>query len=189
MNRLFTLLALWEGNPPVIGGFPSQRASEVRLGRVFLMLVWTSCWTNHWYLDHVKLSLCDTAGPIDDKSTLAQIMAWCDQTTTHHDVIKWKHFQHYWPFVKGIHQSPVDSRHKGQWRRALVFSLMWAWTSASTNTWDAGDLRSHCTHCDVNVMPLLELVLKKFYDAIWYDQWPMNVLSAKFYVTSMSNKF
>ena len=25
----------------------------------------------------------------------------------------WKHFLHYWPFVWGIHQSPVDSPHKG----------------------------------------------------------------------------
>ena len=24
----------------------------------------------------------------------------------------WKRFQHYWPFVRGIHRSPVDSPHK-----------------------------------------------------------------------------
>ena len=28
---------------------------------------------------------------------------------THDDVIKWKHFPLYCPFVKGIHRSPVDS--------------------------------------------------------------------------------
>ena len=27
----------------------------------------------------------------------------------HDDVIKWKHFPHYWPFVRGIHRSPVNS--------------------------------------------------------------------------------
>ena len=27
----------------------------------------------------------------------------------HDDVIKWKHFPHYWPFVQGIHRSPVNS--------------------------------------------------------------------------------
>ena len=32
----------------------------------------------------------------------------------HDDVIKWKHFPHYWPFVGGIHRSPVNSPHKGQ---------------------------------------------------------------------------
>ena len=44
------------------------------------------------------------------------------------DVIKWKHFPRYWPFEKGIQRSPVDSPHKGHWRRALVFSLIYAWT-------------------------------------------------------------
>ena len=38
----------------------------------------------------------------------------------HDDVIKWKHFPCYWPFVRGIHQSLVDSPHKGQWCWALV---------------------------------------------------------------------
>ena len=38
------------------------------------------------------------------------------------DVIKWKHFlPRYWPFVRGIHQSPVDYHQKGQWCRALMF--------------------------------------------------------------------
>ena len=32
----------------------------------------------------------------------------------HDDVIKWKHFPRYWPFVRGIHRSPVNSPHKGQ---------------------------------------------------------------------------
>ena len=45
----------------------------------------------------------------------------------HDDVIKWKHFPRYWPFVRGIHRSPVNSPHKGQWRGALMFSLICAW--------------------------------------------------------------
>ena len=40
----------------------------------------------------------------------------------HDDLIKWKHFLCYWPFVRGIHRSPVNSPHKGQWRGALMFS-------------------------------------------------------------------
>ena len=35
------------------------------------------------------------------------------QGVTHHDVMAWKCFPHYWPFVRGIHRSPVDSPHKG----------------------------------------------------------------------------
>ena len=70
----------------------------------------------------------------------------------HDDVIKWKHFPRYWPFVRGIHRSPVNSLHKGQWRIALVFSLIFAWTNGGVNNRDAGDLRSHRTHYDVTVM-------------------------------------
>ena len=44
----------------------------------------------------------------------------------HDDVIKWKHFPRYWPFVQGIHRSPVDYPHKGQCRGALMFSLICA---------------------------------------------------------------
>ena len=46
--------------------------------------------------------------------------------TQHYDVIKLKHFLRYWPFVRGIHRSPVNSSHKGQWREALIFSLICA---------------------------------------------------------------
>ena len=41
--------------------------------------------------------------------------------TYHDDVIKWKHFPRHWPFVRGIHRSPVNSPQKGQWRGALIF--------------------------------------------------------------------
>ena len=44
----------------------------------------------------------------------------------HDDVIKWSHFPRYWTFVRGIHRSPVYSLHKGQWREALMFSLICA---------------------------------------------------------------
>ena len=37
----------------------------------------------------------------------------CLQMSWHHDdVIKWKHFPRYWPFVRGIHREPVNSPHK-----------------------------------------------------------------------------
>ena len=39
----------------------------------------------------------------------------------HDSVIKRKHFARYWPSVQGIHLSPVNSPHKGQWRGALMF--------------------------------------------------------------------
>ena len=39
----------------------------------------------------------------------------------HDDVIKWKHFPHNWPFVRGIHRSRWIPRTKGQWRGFDVF--------------------------------------------------------------------
>ena len=70
----------------------------------------------------------------------------------HDDVIKWKHFPRYWPFVRGIHRSPVNSPHKGQWRRALMFSLIYVWIKGWVHNREAGDLRCYRTHYDVTVM-------------------------------------
>ena len=61
-------------------------------------------------------------------------------------------FPRYWPFVRGIHRWPVNSLHKGQWRGALMFSLICAWTNSWVNNREAGDLRRHHAHYDVIVM-------------------------------------
>ena len=70
----------------------------------------------------------------------------------HDDVIKWKHFLHFVRFVRGIHQSPVNSPHKDQWWGALMFSFICAWINGWVNTREAGELRCHHTHYDVTVM-------------------------------------
>ena len=67
----------------------------------------------------------------------------------HDDVIKWKQFPRYRPIVRGIHWSPVNSPHKGQWCGALVFSLISAWINGWVNIREAGDFRRHCAHYDV----------------------------------------
>ena len=61
----------------------------------------------------------------------------------HDDVIKWKHFPRHWPFVRGIHWCPVNSPHKGQWRRALMFTLICARINGWVNNREAGDLRRY----------------------------------------------
>ena len=70
----------------------------------------------------------------------------------HDDVIKWKHFPRCWPFVRGIHRSPVNSPHKGQWRGALMFSLICVWINDWVNNREAGDLRRYRSHYDVTQM-------------------------------------
>ena len=72
----------------------------------------------------------------------------------HDDVIKWKHFPRYWPFVRGIHRSLVNSPHKGQWRGELVFSLICAWINGwvskqSRGWWFETPSRSLWRHCNM----------------------------------------
>ena len=81
---------------------------------------------------------------------IGQAMVWT--TDIHDDVIKWKHFPRYWPLVWGIHQSLVNSPHKGQWRGALTFSLICAWINGWVNNGEMGNLRCHRAHYDVTVM-------------------------------------
>ena len=56
------------------------------------------------------------------------------------------------PSVRGIHRSPVNSPHKCQWHRALMFSLICAWLNGWVNHREVGDLRRHRPHYDVTVM-------------------------------------
>ena len=86
------------------------------------------------------------------------ILATCGQRSEaafhNDDVIKWKHFPRYWPFVRGIHRSPVNSPHKDQWRGALVFFFfICVWINGWVNNREAGDLRRYRAHYDVAIMP------------------------------------
>ena len=71
-------------------------------------------------------------------------------TLLHDDVIKWKHFPRYWPFVRGVYRSPVNSPNKGQWRGALMFfficvsKLPWGW-------WFETLSRPLWHHCNVDI--------------------------------------
>ena len=77
---------------------------------------------------------------------------WWMRDITHDDVIKWKHFPRYWPFVRGIHRSPVNSPHKGQWRGALMFPLIRTRINGWVNNGEAGDMRRYRAHYDVTVI-------------------------------------
>ena len=85
----------------------------------------------------------------------------------HDDVIKWKHFPCYWPFVRGIHWSPVNSLNKGQWRWALMFSLICVWINGWVNNREAGDLRRHRAHHNVIVMHTVQGL--EYLEANWVN--------------------
>ena len=78
----------------------------------------------------------------------------------HDDVIEWKHFPRYWPFVRGIQRYSVNSQHKGQWRGALMFSLNCARINGWVSNDEVGDLRRHRAHYDVIVMHELAAIYK-----------------------------
>ena len=71
----------------------------------------------------------------------------------------WRHqmetFSALLPFVWGIHRSPVNFPHKGQWRGALMFSLICSWINGWINNHEAGNLRRHRAQYDVIVMNLV----------------------------------
>ena len=46
----------------------------------------------------------------------------------------------------------MDSPHRGQWRRALMFSLICVWINGWVHNGETGDLRRYRAHYDVIVM-------------------------------------
>ena len=102
---------------------------------------WISTPEIHKMIHHLTPA-CSTSHPIYTRFSFV-----------HDDVIKWNHFPHHWPFVRGIHRSPVISPHKGQWRGALMFSLICALSKRlskqSRGWWFETQSRSFWRHCNV----------------------------------------
>ena len=95
----------------------------------------------------------------------------------HDDVIKWRHFPRYWPFVREIHRPPVNFPHNGQLRGALMFSLIYAWTNGWVKSREAGDWRRHRDHYDVTVMDSLKLCIL-FTRLLWFRYRSILIASA-----------
>ena len=95
-----------------------------------------------WYEDNTKqLYVFDFMMRFGMNRTVRyrEILWW------HDDVIKCKHFPRYWPFVRAIHRSPVNSPTKASDVERDVFSVSWVTKG------EAGDLRRHRTHYYVTV--------------------------------------
>ena len=131
------LLILCEGDQPVAGYFSSQKASNAANVSTFRLLstnVKFAIWGQRmWGLAFCRTEMPSLAWHRSDR--------WLSERPQHFhdDVIKWKRFPRCWPFVGGIHRSPVNSPHKVQWHGALMFSLICAWMNGWVNTRDAGD--------------------------------------------------
>ena len=123
--------------------------------RILLPGQWSvSVWPGSSSRSHWTMETCLPGPKIDHNESLPQGLP--SYWLLHDDVIKWKYFPHYWPFVQGIHRSLMNSPHRGQWRRALMFSLICARINGWVNNGEAGDLRRHRAHHDAIVMVLEE---------------------------------
>ena len=89
--------------------------------------------------------------------TSSALTKMADPHTSHDDVIKWKHFPRYWPFVQEFTGHRWIPRTKVSDMELWCFlSMICAWTNGRVNNQDASDLRRHRAHCYVIVMqPLI----------------------------------
>ena len=102
-------------------------------------------------------------------NTLVLNIADVAEQLHHDDVIKWKHFPRYWPFVQGINRL-----HKRQCRGALMFSLICAWINGGVNNGEAGDLRRLGAHDDVTVMYIARTITL---NTLPYDNFRIAILT------------
>ena len=103
----------------------------------------------------------------------------------HDDVIKWKRFPRYWPFVRGIHRSPVNSLHKGQWRGALIFfylRLNKRLSKHSRGWWFGTPFRSFWRHCNVGITRHQWLNI-----TVWFILFPNTFAKTSVYVVENIN--
>ena len=75
-------------------------------------------------------------------------------STVQRQVKWWRHQMETFPGLLAIcaGNSAGEFPHKGQWRGALMFSLVCVWINGWVNNRAADDLRRYCAHYDVSVM-------------------------------------
>ena len=99
--------------------------------------------THSWYFSDKNLF-------VKQNRTLHSVIHKRFSQWNHDDVIQWKHFAHYWPFVRGMHRSLVNSPYKGQWRGSLMFFFICALNKQLWGRW----FRPLCSlWCHCNDMP------------------------------------
>ena len=95
-------------------------------------------------------------------------------TLWHDDVIKWKYFPRYWPFVRGIHQSLVESPFtKGSGAELWCFrwsALEKRLSKQSRYRWLEKPSRSFWRHCNVpSKFDLYATLLAITRNMVWYQ--------------------
>ena len=115
-----------------------------RIVVMILSVLSESVWSIYpYYLGSLHCRWGDRMQSYEYQSPVKYLWTWCHQMEA---------FSALLALCAGIHASPVDSPHKGQWRGALMFSLICAWTNDWANNRNAGDLRRYRARYDVTVM-------------------------------------
>ena len=107
---------------------------------------WFSMYFTHWLKIYLTIILILMVIPWH---TLRHVYGTVETMMTSSDG---KKFPCYWPFVRGIHRSPVNSPYKGQWHGAFMFSLICVWINGWVNNREAGDLRRYRAHYGIIVI-------------------------------------
>ena len=128
------------------------------VNKAFTITLWLICWM--YYSCHRSLWKNQR---IWFYNCFRDAMNWLDEY--HDDVIKWKHFPRHWSFARGIHPTPVNSPNKGQWRGALMCSLVWinGW-----GRWFETPSHSLWCHCNVYIPTSALVVIAMKYFAYMY---------------------
>ena len=78
-------------------------------------------------------------------------------TVYHDDVINWKHFPRYWPFVRGIHSFPVNSPQKAS------DAEFWCLYTPHQRSWEGGILLSPCPSVHLSICPSVDRIVSALY--------------------------
>ena len=119
------------------------------------------CMSTHESLRMLQSSLC-FIGPFSNGTSLRLVRFnsspwWRHQMET---------FSALLAICAGNSPVPVNSLRKGQWRGALMFSLICTRINGWVNNGEAGDLRRNRAHYDVIVM----LALDAYLNTIWSSE-------------------
>ena len=80
-----------------------------------------------------------------------------------------------------------NSPHKGQWRGALMFSLICVWKNGWVNNREAGDFRRYRVHYDVTVMEYFHI--NDWKKPTWPKGYRLPRLTITVYITEVENCF
>ena len=148
---------------------PLTKATDAELWCFSLICAWINRWVTNGDAGDFRRHRAhyDATVMIEE---MIQIYYNFDKVRWSGDKTWWRHqmetFCALLAICAGTSPVPVNSPLKGQWRGTLMFPLICSWINDWVNNHEAGDLRRHRGHYDVNVMRVPSVHVKS--EFIWY---------------------